>query len=84
MHKEFIAILSREYGLEDPNGVSTQDKTENPTRESLRLPHTYGEEIFETLPVSEDEQARKSRLELVEHPQDVKNDARHLNSGTDI
>ena len=79
-----MAILSRKYGLNDPNGVPTQDKAEKPTIESARLPHTYGEEIFETLPDSEDEQARKAQLELVEHPQEVENVARHSNTGTDI
>ena len=87
LHKEFMAVLSRKYGLQDPNCVSTETNTETKTLESARLPKKYGEKekIFEqTLPGTEDGQAKKLQLGMVEHPTEPGNETRHLHSGSDI
>ena len=72
MHKQFMSVLSRKYGLRDPNFSTAGTETE--TLVSKRLPETYGakNEIFdEILPDTdtvtaphqvENVQAQKMRL----------------------
>ena len=40
MHKQFMSVLSRKYGLKDPNFSTAGTETE--TLVSERLPDTYG------------------------------------------